>query len=95
MNKEYCHTCGQSLPNQTDRIAGEAEAIRAWCNSYGAPVVLGDYLKLQDAARYLGRSEKTLQNWIYGMDSPFAVRRVRKRAYLNIAELAEFVIREK
>ena len=87
---DCCPTCGRPLP--VDPVEAEADAIRQWCGVNGAPILLGDCVRRQDAAAYLGRAEKTLANW-ESVDSPIPVRRLNGRAYYEIRDLAAFVVK--
>lgn len=86
-----CPTCGQSMP--TDPLELQVDAIRAWCSTSGVAILLGDCIRRSDAATYLGRSNKTLCNWD-AIDCPIPVRRLNRRAYYEIRDLAAFVVKE-
>ncbi|MEQ9464281.1 MAG: hypothetical protein RJQ10_11530 [Haliea sp.] len=80
----HCSECGQPLP--TDPVEAEAETIRSWCRDNGVVLVLGDAIHQSAAARYLGLSQKTLQN-CYFLPS----KRIRRRVYVRIGDIAEFI----
>jgi hypothetical protein len=85
---DRCPCCGQSLP--VDDIEAEVGDIRQWCGTNGIVPVLGDCIRLQDAARYLDRKIKTVQNWLYS-DPPFRTKRLHGRVYVGVEDLAKFV----
>jgi hypothetical protein len=95
MTAYCCENCPHRQTVESDDLAMEIDKIETWCQSSGVSPALGNCLKLQDAATYLGRSEKTLQNWLYIADSPLEVRRLRRRSYVTINSVAAFVIAEK
>ena len=85
MTLPHCPTCTCCGP--ADPVALELERVRQWCADNAVPVVLGDCIRQSDAARYLGRTTKTLQNW---GDDMLDLRRVVGRVYVEVTALAEF-----
>tara|TARA_R110002124_G_scaffold101397_1_gene248925 strand:+ start:4238 stop:4510 length:273 start_codon:yes stop_codon:yes gene_type:complete len=85
---DCCPCCGRPLP--IDQAEAEADAIRQWCRNNGVPILLGDCIRREDAARYMGRSAKTLSNW-QAVDQPIPVRRLNQRTYYEICDLAAFI----
>ena len=81
-----CPHCGQPLP--ADPIEAEVQRIERWCSEQRIPLVMGDCLRQCHAARYLGRSEKTLRNWSGAIPEV----KVRGRVHIRISELARFVV---
>ncbi len=88
MTNSGCPHCGQPMP--TDPVAAESERIRRWAAENGIPVLLGDCIRQADAARYLGRAPKTLQNWA-ATDERLPARRLRGRVYHDIEAIARLV----
>lgn len=79
-----CPECGQPLP--TDPAEAETKRIRDWCRDSGVVLVLGDAIHQREAARYLGLSQKTLQNWHF-----LPSKKIRGRVHVRISDLAEFI----
>lgn len=82
---KHCPTCTCC---ESDPLADELLRIRAWCREVGVVPVMGSCLRQNDAARYLGRATKTLQNWGGCLPS----RKLRGRVYVSIEDLAQFIV---
>jgi len=83
---DICESCGQVI--HADAVEQEVERVKQWCREVGVVPVLGNCLRQNDCARYLGRATKTLQNWGDGFPS----RRLRGRTYVSISDLAQFIV---
>lgn len=79
-----CEKCGQPLPEKSDAVS----TISAWCRDNGVPVILGDRLRLDDAARLLGWSRATLYRALN--DSDLRSVTLRGRRYVTLDSLAQF-----
>ncbi|HAN27682.1 MAG TPA: hypothetical protein DCP75_08175 [Haliea salexigens] len=86
---QVCECCGQSLPG--DPVQAEADSILEWARDNSVPLIRGDRLRLEDAARYLDRSPGTLRNWL-AAGVPLPVVSVNRRHYLPVMQFARFLI---
>tara|TARA_R110001599_G_C12266168_1_gene660864 strand:- start:156 stop:434 length:279 start_codon:yes stop_codon:yes gene_type:complete len=86
-----CKECGQPLP--ADPVQAEANRIVEWARDNGVPLIRGDRLRFEDAARYLDRSPGTLRNWL-AAGVPLPVVSVNRRHYLPVREFAQYIVEE-
>lgn len=71
-------------------LADEIARLKAWCASNNVYPARGDLLRVEQAARYLGRAPQTISNWFtQGVVMP---TRIRGRSYIAIPDLAALVI---
>lgn len=86
-----CPECGQPLP--ADPVQAEADSIVEWARDNGVPLIRGDRLRLEDAARYLDRSPGTLRNWL-AAGVPLPVVSVNRRHYLPVMKFALYLVQK-
>lgn len=79
-----CPHCGQSIAG--DPLADEIARLHAWCQSQNIYPARGDLLRVEQAAKYLGRESKTLRNWL--SVGTLHATKIRKRAFISIPDLA-------
>lgn len=88
-----CPNCGHHLAERTsgDDVQECADRIVKWARDNGVPLIRGDRLRLEDAARYLDRSPGTLRNWL-AAGVPLPVVSVNRRHYLPVMPFAQYLV---
>ena len=84
-----CPTCGREW-SAAQRVEREAALLRDWIAREGVRLVAGR-ISEPDAARYLGRSERTLRQW-RDTERPLPFTRIGGRALYGIEDVAIFLV---
>jgi len=87
----HCH--GTGLADAGDALPSEMDRLTAWLHACGIFAVRGDLLRIDQAARYLGREPKTLRNW-QSMGT-LSTTRLRGRVYVTLRDTAAIAAEEK